>query len=641
MFRGGRPPRNLHRFLVGLGLQLSKRGAWARLRFIALVVGSAVLCLGLAALVGALALTRDRDARAETIRPTLTETRPEASVLVSYDGFTEIQNRPVLVVSIWPLRPDAPLPPGVTSWPQPGQAVVSPQVADDLAGTADPAVFGPVAGTIADAGLETPTERRVYLRPTQAALDPEAMQAATGFGGNTTDGWWGLGVLDAPPSWEVAALLLVAVVLPGAVALALGAGLDQQRRSARNRLLTIAGARRRDRLLLDGAEAWPAVALGTLLATAAVAVTAAVDIRLSFLETTLRAAQLRQHLPALVGALLVGHLLALAVVLTVRPATRTRRGRPGFVTKISQTLPMTRAAVGLGVGAGTVVLPTFSQSGPIRTLIYIGGTALFILTLPAILAVALAGIGSLVARVGLRTGSVGSLLGGRRLEVFPARTARLCLGIAGVVLALGQVQLWASQLGQQYTNAQAARAIYGTTVLQANHTTYGAGMAAFLTDLDRATRPVWTWVEESTDGPPIAVLGATCPTLTTLNLGCSATTVSAGDAAVRAPQLRAMVETSFAFGDIRVQPLPDDDPAGLADRGAALFLVSSEGQDLPLTPASAAGLPSHTRRAAARSARPGLAHPRRHRQAARQLDSLLGHHRGSRGAHRRSPGHRR
>jgi hypothetical protein len=540
-----------------------------------------VTCLGLVALAGAVGIAQDRDDRGNSLRPTLTDRRTSAQLLVSYDGFTELADRPVLVESIWPLAPDAPPPPGVPDWPQPGQVVVSPQVAEDLRASPNPTIFGPIASLIGPDGLETPNERRVYLRPTPAALDQASMQPATGFGDNHTDGWYGLGVLDAAPRWEVAALLLGGVTLPGLVALALGSGLDHQRRTTRHRLLTVIGARRRDLLLLDASEAWPAVTLGTTAAAAAVAAAATVDVHLPALETTILSAQVREHFPVLLAAILLGHLVSILAVLTVISVRGPRR-RHGFSTRIAQALPVTRATIGLGVGAATVVLPTFSQSGPLRTLIYIIGTAIFVLTLPAILAVTLAAAGSIAASIALRTGSVGSLLGGRRLEVFPARTARLCLGIAGVVLALGQIQLWASQLGQQYTDAQAARATYGTTVLHANHTSYGAGASAFLHDLPSSARPMWTWLQESPDAPPQVVVGATCSTLKLLDLSCQASTLTAADAAMRAPQLRAIIETSLAYGDIDIQPLPSDDATPLAAHQADLYVVSTDGRDLPL-----------------------------------------------------------
>lgn len=567
-------------FFARLGVRLSGQGAWARLRVVALTIGTTVLSLGLVILVLILGLAGDRQTRAEQIRPTLATTGDNGRLLISQDGFVEIDDRSTLVVSIWPLDPAAPLPPGVEAWPAPGHAVVSPAVASQL--KEHPGLFGPLAGTIALGGLETPTERRVYLRPSTEAFDRGSMTPATGFGGNLTDGWWGLGVLDAAPRWQAIALPLIAVAFPGVMSLALGAGLDQDRRAKRRRLLTVSGASRRLQWGIDVSEAWPAAAAGTLIAGTATAVLLLRDLSLPWLETTLVARQVQDHTAPLVGALIGGHVLALLVVLVVSRAL-TRSGGRMRSPRIGQPLPVTRAIISLAVGAATIVLPTQTQSGPIRTVIYLVGTVVFALTLPAMLAILLSMAGSLIANLGLRTGSVGALLGGRRLEVFPARTARLCLGIAGSILILGQVQLWATQLGQQYTQSLAARAEFGTTVLRAEHTTYGQGVANFLSRIDDSTLPLWLWMKPQDAGPPVVTIGAPCTTLERLQLPCATTTVPALTAANASAQINAITRTNGITDTFDVQPLPDFDADQLKDSEAALILVSASDQDdLPL-----------------------------------------------------------
>ncbi len=76
-------------------------------------------------------------------------------------------------------------------------------------------LFGRVAGVIAPSGLESPGERRVYLRPTRAAFDPHRMVAVSGFGGNAPqDAFYGLPTLNAVRTSEVLTMLAATVVVP-------------------------------------------------------------------------------------------------------------------------------------------------------------------------------------------------------------------------------------------------------------------------------------------------------------------------------------------------------------------------------------------------------------------------------------------
>ena len=118
-----------------------------------------------------------------------------------------------------------PLPPGVARWPAPGEAVVSPAVAADL-GADQRYMFGRIAGIIAPQGLEVPRERRVYLRPAQAAFDPREMRPAAGFGSPNDGSFVGEGSLYAAPLLQVQLLVLSALVAPALVALGLAAGVD-------------------------------------------------------------------------------------------------------------------------------------------------------------------------------------------------------------------------------------------------------------------------------------------------------------------------------------------------------------------------------------------------------------------------------
>ncbi|RBY95967.1 hypothetical protein DQ237_12620 [Blastococcus sp. TF02-8] len=546
---------------------------------VALVVSSAVLVAGVCALVLANALWHDRQSRADSLRPSLSS-EADARLLISYDGFTALDDSGVLVQSIWPLDDDAPLPAGVSRWPQPGQAVVSPAVQEELE-EVDPALFGTVSGVIGPSGLEDPTERRVYLRPTREAFDPATMDFASGFGGEGTgDGWYGLGVLNATELWELNAALIGALVVPALAAVALAGGLDAEARARRGHLLVVIGAERRHLALVDIREAWPATLVGGVLGTAAVTVFAVADVHVASLDTATAAAHVRQFWPAMLVAVVLAHASCVLTVLAVRqrvPAPRRRtllRRRP--VRRRGQQVSAARAGACLVACLATIWLPTYFQTEALRTLSYGFGSLAVVLTLPALIGALLAGLGGFGADWGRRWGSVGAIIGGRRLERFPKRTTRLALGVCGVILLLGQIQLWSSQLGQQYTSALAARAEFGTVSLRAQHTDYGKGMETFLRRLPPGVAPVWAW-----SGPTGTTIEADCATVRVLGGECGRDAAPVAQfAGTRA--MAAVAAWYPALGGTTVVQQESLDLARLSEAGAELNLVSTTGDDLPL-----------------------------------------------------------
>lgn len=568
--------------LARVGLMLSGRGPWARLRSVGLCVGSMVLVLGAASLVLQETYAHQRQVRADQIRPHLASAGQTANLLISFPGFTQLDDRPVAVISIWPLRRDAPLPPGVSRWPEPGEAVVSPAVASDLH-TDDPAVFGKLAGVIAPQGLEVPRERRVYLRPTAAALVSSEMQPATGFGRSDRNGFgYGTGLLYAAPPWQVYLLLIATLLIPALVALGVAAGLDGDTRARRNRLLTVLGADARHLSIVDVAEAWPAIAIGTVFGAGLVTLLCAIDVQLPMLDALLSAADARAAWPQLVLAVMIAHSLAIATVLAVRQRNRVDRGGPMFTLR--QDRQNIRAAICIIAASTTIWLPGQSDSAPFRMVVYTTGVLIVGVTLPALVGILLATAGERVAEWGTRRGSVGSIVAGRRLQLFPIRTTRLALGVCFSVLILGQVQLWTSQLGSQYYQALRDRADLGATVVGAGNTSYGPGMRAFLDGLEPSIQPVWVSVHEPAAGDPQPTpairINASCAALTALNAGCSSTpsTLRSNPS----PPLAHILEWGHGIGTVQLIREEVPDLTRLSQEEAQLLLMSTTGQDLPL-----------------------------------------------------------
>ncbi|MFZ1381959.1 MAG: hypothetical protein WAS54_04115 [Scrofimicrobium sp.] len=122
------------------------------------------------------------------------EERTNARALLEVDGLatnanyayryssTRIDDQLVAVTYVEPLRPDAVPPPGVTSWPEPGESAISPALVgiDSIAFE-----FGNPTQVIGVEGLGSPTERLIYSRPPEQAIDI-GMQLSDGFGAGFT-----------------------------------------------------------------------------------------------------------------------------------------------------------------------------------------------------------------------------------------------------------------------------------------------------------------------------------------------------------------------------------------------------------------------------------------------------------------------
>lgn len=170
---------------LGYGARLAfvgGRDGWLRTLFTAVGVGIGVAMLLLAASVpGALAAREDRGAaRAGEYAGD----RTGDALLIAYSD-TIFRNQGVWGRTIAPEGPQAPVPPGVAALPGPGEAVVSPALAELLA-SPDGALLAPrigerIVGQIGPDGLTGPAELAFYRG--SDSLDPERTTRVVAFGG--------------------------------------------------------------------------------------------------------------------------------------------------------------------------------------------------------------------------------------------------------------------------------------------------------------------------------------------------------------------------------------------------------------------------------------------------------------------------
>lgn len=567
------------RVLANIGLTLRRAGPWARIRSVGLVSGAAILTIAVFTCLLVVQQHHDRELRALTLQPV--ESLDIDAKLLYDESLTTIKDRPVSVVTLEPLEPNAPLPPGLKAWPGPGEAVLSPRLMADL-GSENAGLYGTPVEQIDEIGLVSPTERRVYRRPPAGLIETESMVPVSSFGGSELGPFVPTSILYRASLTQSEALVIFALVLPALLSLGLAASVDGDARARRGVLLDVLGASRFQRFAVDLFESLPALVLGTVVGSGVISLLFLTDISIPWLDTVLVASEARKSLPRALPAIVVALVLSIATVLASRRAVHGLRSKD-TITRFdtARLLPLGRVLICLIAGIATVWLPmiAFNAEPSLRAILYLLGIAVFTLTFPAVLSSCLSVCGSLVARQALRRGWPGLALGGRRLQVYMPRTGRILLGVCGLVLLMGQVQLWASVLGAPHRDAESLRNTVGSSAVSASPTDYGRALQSFVSSLDSDVIVGWSWTETIESG------SQSNSTKVTFSGPCAAIRIVAGECEPQAqritPNSRAGEAVSVTLpGDTEFLVRSRPDYTELEQVGAVLWLLSANDADL-------------------------------------------------------------
>ncbi len=154
---------------LAMGARLSVAGGRSgktRLTMISLGIGLGVVMLLLAATIPTVMAARDARSAARTA-VAVRDLPRGADTLLLADIHTEYRGQGIYARMMQPEGERAPLPPGVSRWPGPGELVVSPALARLLASNEGALLRGRwgerVVGTIGPAGLLSPGEYALYL----------------------------------------------------------------------------------------------------------------------------------------------------------------------------------------------------------------------------------------------------------------------------------------------------------------------------------------------------------------------------------------------------------------------------------------------------------------------------------------------
>ena len=456
--------RRLRTRLLTIGRAAGIKSESGGIRFFALVLASLSLALTLSAVVAAIAGEVARESRMSegqlipAAEPASAE--PKTLVKMAIDHLRE--GRQYTVVFLSPGSEDAPLPPGLDQWPQPGTAVVSPELLREGAEQNISGRYGEIVGTIARPGLADATELLVYVRPAHdlaVTTDPDVVEVSS-FGGSGPPApfqnvHWLLAdqdFFDGMLVWLLVVLGVVPSLLLGLVA----SKVASYPRDRRDALVTALGGRTPHRLWVSVGEAWIPASLGMLASIVVMAWFLAADRRLPLVDYVVPASDLRGlwWLFGLCAVSAAAFVLCAAVLQSAIGTFSLAGNRPR--RKLSKRTRKVWAALFPCFVILAAVVPYWLPDGlAARSLAGYIGLLGMVLTMPTVISVGVAAMGRGFARWGHRRYRPALLTAGARMASSPEAVARQVFGVCACIVFLLFALTWQRNFANTSVEAEA------------------------------------------------------------------------------------------------------------------------------------------------------------------------------------------
>ncbi|MDX3583292.1 ABC transporter permease [Streptomyces europaeiscabiei] len=431
------------------------REGWVRALLTAVGVGLGVALLLLTAAIPNALDTRGarEDARQDRGIGYLddnTRSKPTDRSLIVADADTEYRHQEIRGRLLEQEGPDAPPPPGLMSFPAPGEMVVSPALADLLKSDAGELLRGRLpyrsAGTIGETGLIGPGELAYYAGAEGLAkrLDGSVVARIDRFG--TTD----------QPQEEMDPILLlltlvvfVVLLMPVAVFIATAVRFGGERRDRRLAALRLVGSDGRMTRRIAAGEALAGAVLGLLFGTFVFLLGREVIGSVEVFDVSVFPSYLDPS-PGL--ALLVALAVPAAAVLVtlfalrgvvIEPLGVVRTARPARRRLWWRLLPPLA-----GLALLYPMIDQGSEGGEFNEYMVTGGVVLLLFGITALLPWV---VEAFVARLG--SGSLSWQLAVRRLQLSSGSAARMVNGIAVAVAGAIALQMLFAGVEGRYTES--------------------------------------------------------------------------------------------------------------------------------------------------------------------------------------------
>jgi hypothetical protein len=454
--------------LVRIG-RAARRGSGAPAgRFVAVVAATMALGISFLVLAGSWIVYEERHIREIARSPVLATGKEQARLRYTYQDDYLADHQSHIVYFVEPVTADAPVPPGLSRWPAPGEVFLSPQLLRDGTDEKISSRYGRFVGTIGPEGLGVPDERLAVVRPTGDWLKRNS-ERFSGFTGRDraekNNGEASMGEsAQVYGLREFTSCVLGMLVLPALALLFVVNGFGIEERRRRDLLLSTLGAGRGARRWVALGDVLTPVLTGVVLTAMALIAVVRMSPRLPVTDFIVPGDQLALHPLLLAVALCGAGILAVTVSLS-GTGRRKAIGRTPYQTRTAS--PWMRALAFPAALFLTVRLPDAldPSRGPVWSIIYLSGVAATFFTLPFTLGLLTAAIGQVVVLVGRVTGAAGVLISGRRLQRCPMDTVRTMVGAVVIIGVLLQASLWSSLFKQFVTQALAQRDTLGNSVV--------------------------------------------------------------------------------------------------------------------------------------------------------------------------------
>ncbi|MGK5547935.1 ABC transporter permease [Streptomyces sp. URMC 127] len=435
----------------------------------ALAVGLGVAVLAIAASVPHVLAERDRRTAARAVNTPLEfeqpghELRRSSDTLVYRDAGTDFRDKKVGGALLRPEGPGAPVPPGVTDLPRPGEMVVSPALGRLLRSDAGKLLRERLpyrtVGTIAPAGLVGPSELYFYAGDGRLAPGDGAVRIDR----------FGAAADDLPTESELVVLIVLACVillLPVGVFISAAVRFGGEGRDRRLAALRLIGADGATARRIAAGEALCGALLGLLAGAGLFLLARGFAPHVTVRDVTLFPSDVAPG-PAL-AALIAVAVPLLTVVVTLSALRRVTieplgvvRGAAGRRRRLWWRLLLPAAGLALLV-PGTLAVVGGPFYGPVETAMIAAGAALLLIGVAAVLPWL---VEVCVAR--LRGGPLPWQLATRRLQAGGGTAARAVSGITVAVAGAIAVQMVLS--GMQSGHDRPGGSVASWSQLQASY----------------------------------------------------------------------------------------------------------------------------------------------------------------------------
>lgn len=467
-----------------IGHSFSKQSRYGQLRFWFLTVATFATILSIFLMTVTNASYSGRELRSENRSVVYSQHTPGFVEAFRHQIISSSVNehQSVLVVYLEPLIEDAPLPPGLDSWPAPGTSIISPALEAYVASDNLAQRYGEIAGYIDITGLTDAGELLIYARPASGVLTDETADMGSHFGAGFS---FGQTSYDQPLGAFLAMQGLLSI-LPALSALITATKLGAGARARRTTILSKLGISRAKMQIVHLAEASGPLLAGLGMAVAVACVFFVTDVQVPITGFNILASDVQRHATLGITAIL-GALLLVSIIIVWGSAAFSEKRKPfNSPTTVSYFGAIAAPALALT----TVIFMNLhyveafrSLGSELNGLIFTVGVIITLIFLPHSVTQWVYITSTLIRRYAWRQGNPGLLAGSAQTAARPRPASLFSYVTAMIIIVLSIAYTMISTLDRSAAEALEFQNQTGQRIAQLESTAGPEAMAAIASKL--------------------------------------------------------------------------------------------------------------------------------------------------------------